>query len=112
MGHAKAERENQEKALDCFEKAFAPYWRVNGRLPSRDSIIHKLEKFADPLAERPLAIVGFLAGELARRLKDYDKARRYFEEVVSLPFLHQFTSLYQHIYATYRQMKKTLGEKV
>ncbi len=109
MGHGLNERQAQEKALACFEACYRPYLRQGGHFPGRDAVISRLDKMAEPLEERAIVITGFLAGELARRLGDREKALRYLEEAVNIPYLHQYTSLYQHVHAVYRRLKETPG---
>lgn len=108
MNHALNERQAQEKALACFEACYRPYLRQGGGFPGRDAAVSKLDKLAEPLEDRAIVITGFLAGELARRLGDRDKALRYLQEAVSIPYLHQYSSLYQHVHAVYRQLKETM----
>ncbi len=100
MGNPKEERQYQEKAFLCFAATYAPYRSVDGKFPTIQRVIPRLPKGFDPLNERAFLLSGFLAGEMARRLGQLEKAKWYFDEVLSHPALPQFTSLFQHMHVT------------
>jgi len=111
MGNPKEEREYQEKALNNFEKAYGPYRPIEGKFPSQRSVLSLLPKGCDLLNERSILIVGFLYGELARRLKRFDLAEKILKEVRVHPALPQFTSLFHHINGVYGLLQNEMKSK-
>jgi len=107
LGHSLNEQAAQEKALECFEKTYEPYLSEDGKFPALSRIRQKLDAWSELMSERGIVVTGFLAGELSRRLGLYKKAWRYFDEVMNLPFLHQYSSLMSHLHHTIRLFKET-----
>lgn len=106
MGHQKAEREAQQKSRDLFIRVFNPYRRVNNKFPGETTIFTKLEPGMDRISDRGVVVSGFLAGELSRRLGDYELADELFKEVVQIPFFSTFTSLMRHINTAVRKFEE------
>ncbi len=110
MGHSIQEEQSQRKALECFRKVYLPYQTINGIFPGDNTILAKMDPGMDKLSPRGILVTGFLAGELARRLKMRRESQFYFDEIVKLPFFSRFTSLMSHISHVIRLAKKETGQ--
>jgi len=97
MGQRLKEQEFQSKALECFMRLYHPYLSVYGKYPSREKIQSKLKPYESPLKERIIIVIGFLSGEISRRLKLFDHAKFYFQEVMRLPFAPSYPVLLRGI---------------
>ncbi|MBF0410597.1 MAG: DUF2225 domain-containing protein [Candidatus Riflebacteria bacterium] len=108
MGHEPQEHDAQYKSCELFKRVYRPYSLINGRFPASGTIFATLDKGMDKLPERAVVVSCFLIADLARRLKDYTTAEKYFDEVKKIPFFHKFTSLSQHIYTVDRLFREEL----
>ncbi|MBI3038570.1 DUF2225 domain-containing protein [bacterium] len=103
IGDKDLEKEAQQRAFECFRRVYKPYLLVNGRFPSKGSLIAKSETGMDLLNDRAIVYIGFLAAELSWRLGLFEQAKKYFNETMHLPFFAKFTSLMRHINYSFRK---------
>lgn len=97
MGKTLQEQDSQIEAIEHFMKNYRPYLQKDGKFPTRAAIKERLFPGEKILRERPIIIAGFLVAELSRRLGLFEQAEFYFNEVLQIPFLPNFTVLYRHI---------------